>query len=262
MAWAYFERAAADNVVHAEIFFDPQTHTDARRADRDRDRRPGPCLPPRARRARHQRHADPVLPAPPERRGRVRHAGAGAALSRTTSSASASTAASAATRRRSSPASSRAAASSACTWSPMPARRARRPTSERARRAEGRAHRPRRALPRETRRWCSGWRRERMPLTVCPLSNVKLCVFKTHGRAQPAGAARRPACAPPSTATTRRTSAATSTTTSSPTFDALPQLGAREAYALARNSFEASFAPPADKARWTRALDAVFAHPA
>ncbi len=28
MAWAYFERADADNVLHAEIFFDPQTHTD------------------------------------------------------------------------------------------------------------------------------------------------------------------------------------------------------------------------------------------
>ncbi|MDX9969995.1 MAG: adenosine deaminase [Hydrogenophaga sp.] len=27
MAWAYFRRAHADNVVHAEIFFDPQTHT-------------------------------------------------------------------------------------------------------------------------------------------------------------------------------------------------------------------------------------------
>lgn len=27
MAWAYLERARADNVVHAEIFFDPQTHT-------------------------------------------------------------------------------------------------------------------------------------------------------------------------------------------------------------------------------------------
>jgi adenosine deaminase len=27
LASAYFERAAADNVVHAEIFFDPQTHT-------------------------------------------------------------------------------------------------------------------------------------------------------------------------------------------------------------------------------------------
>jgi len=27
MAWAYLERAAADNVVHCEMFFDPQTHT-------------------------------------------------------------------------------------------------------------------------------------------------------------------------------------------------------------------------------------------
>ena len=27
LAWAYLQRAAADNVVHAEIFFDPQTHT-------------------------------------------------------------------------------------------------------------------------------------------------------------------------------------------------------------------------------------------
>jgi adenosine deaminase len=28
LATAYFDRAAADNVVHAEIFFDPQTHTE------------------------------------------------------------------------------------------------------------------------------------------------------------------------------------------------------------------------------------------
>jgi len=27
MAWAYFERARADNILHAELFFDPQTHT-------------------------------------------------------------------------------------------------------------------------------------------------------------------------------------------------------------------------------------------
>lgn len=27
MAWAYFERAKADHVIHAELFFDPQTHT-------------------------------------------------------------------------------------------------------------------------------------------------------------------------------------------------------------------------------------------
>ena len=28
MAWAYFLRAKADNVVHSELFFDPQTHTE------------------------------------------------------------------------------------------------------------------------------------------------------------------------------------------------------------------------------------------
>src|SRR5687768_17372067 len=28
MMLAYLRRAAADNIVHAEIFFDPQTHTD------------------------------------------------------------------------------------------------------------------------------------------------------------------------------------------------------------------------------------------
>src|SRR3954449_12634221 len=28
LASAYFDRAAADKVVHSEIFFDPQTHTD------------------------------------------------------------------------------------------------------------------------------------------------------------------------------------------------------------------------------------------
>lgn len=28
MAWAYLQRAAADHVVHTEIFFDPQTHTE------------------------------------------------------------------------------------------------------------------------------------------------------------------------------------------------------------------------------------------
>ncbi|OTG86242.1 adenosine deaminase [Acinetobacter sp. ANC 4558] len=28
LAWAYFEKCAEDNVVHSEIFFDPQTHTD------------------------------------------------------------------------------------------------------------------------------------------------------------------------------------------------------------------------------------------
>jgi adenosine deaminase len=43
------------------------------------------------------------------------------------------------------------------------------------------------------------------------------------------------------------------------TFAALPQLGPAEAHALACNSFEASFAPAADKARWRRELDDCFA---
>ena len=41
-------------------------------------------------------------------------------------------------------------------------------------------------------------------------------------------------------------------------FDALPQLGVAEAYTLLRNSFEASFVPAAQKARWIAGLDAVF----
>ncbi|HGQ7199123.1 TPA: adenosine deaminase, partial [Acinetobacter baumannii] len=28
LAWAYFEKCAEDRVVHTEMFFDPQTHTD------------------------------------------------------------------------------------------------------------------------------------------------------------------------------------------------------------------------------------------
>jgi adenosine deaminase len=43
------------------------------------------------------------------------------------------------------------------------------------------------------------------------------------------------------------------------TFAALPQLGARQAWQLAANSFEASFARPADKLRWRQALDDGFA---
>jgi adenosine deaminase len=46
------------------------------------------------------------------------------------------------------------------------------------------------------------------------------------------------------------------------TFAALPQLGAREAWQLAANSFEASFAPLADKRRWRQALDESFARAA
>jgi adenine deaminase len=39
LTWAYLQRAHADNVVRAEVFFDPQTHTATGRALRDGGRR-------------------------------------------------------------------------------------------------------------------------------------------------------------------------------------------------------------------------------
>ena len=41
-------------------------------------------------------------------------------------------------------------------------------------------------------------------------------------------------------------------------FDALPALGAQQAWQLARNSIDASFAAAADKARWAAEFDAAF----
>ncbi len=98
----------------------------------------------------------------------------------------------------------------------------------------------------------------RMPLTVCPLSNVKLCVFKT--------------LADHNLATLMEAGLCVTINSDDPayfggymnqnfveTFEALPQLTARHAYQLALNSFDASFAPADDKQRWAKQLDAVFA---
>jgi len=100
--------------------------------------------------------------------------------------------------------------------------------------------------------------RERVPLTVCPFSNVKLCVFKTladHNLPQLLEAGL--------VATINSDDPAYFggyiNDNFVQTFDALPQLGAKHAHTLAKNSIEASFAPAADKARWTARLDEVFA---
>ncbi|MCD0420888.1 adenosine deaminase [Rubrivivax sp. JA1024] len=99
---------------------------------------------------------------------------------------------------------------------------------------------------------------ERVPLTVCPLSNVKLCVY-------PDMAAHR---------LPELLAAGVCATVNSDdpayfggylldnyraVFDAHPALGRDAAYALAANSLEASFVPAEQKARWKRELDAVFA---
>jgi adenosine deaminase len=99
--------------------------------------------------------------------------------------------------------------------------------------------------------------RERIPLTVCPLSNVKLCVYPDLARHPLKTLLDAGICATVNSDdpayfggyVNRNYLAA---------FGALP-LRAKDAYALARNSFEASFASEDRKRDWIGALDAAFA---
>lgn len=99
--------------------------------------------------------------------------------------------------------------------------------------------------------------REGIALTVCPLSNLKLRVFDK--------------LADHNLAELLRMGLKATVNSDDPayfggyvndnfvaTFEALPQLGAADAYALAKNSFDASFASPQSKLRWTAELDRVF----
>jgi adenosine deaminase len=98
---------------------------------------------------------------------------------------------------------------------------------------------------------------ERVPLTVCPLSNVKLCVYgEMKDHALPALLAAG-LCATINSDDPAYFGGYMNDNFIA-AFDALPQLGAAQAYTLARNSFEASFAPAPDKARWMAALDDCF----
>jgi len=100
---------------------------------------------------------------------------------------------------------------------------------------------------------------QRIPLTVCPLSNVKLCVF--------------PNLAAHNIGTLLAAGITATINSDDPayfggyvnqnytaTFAALPELGAKEAYQLARNSFQASFVDERIKDGWIRELDEFFAH--
>ncbi len=99
--------------------------------------------------------------------------------------------------------------------------------------------------------------RDRMPLTVCPLSNQKLCVFPNltdHnlGRLLDAGVMATVNSDDPAYFGGYMNQNFTET------FAALG-LGAPAAYRLARNSFEASFASAEAKAGWFARLDETFA---
>ncbi len=98
----------------------------------------------------------------------------------------------------------------------------------------------------------------RIALTVCPLSNLKLRVFDRlddHNLADLLKAGIR--------ATINSDDPAYFggyiNDNFIATFEALPQLGAAEAYALARNSFDASFVDAAARAAMTEQLDRTFA---
>jgi adenine deaminase len=99
--------------------------------------------------------------------------------------------------------------------------------------------------------------RQRMPLTVCPLSNVKLCVFPTLAEHCLPALLEAGLCATVNSDDPAYFGGYINDNFVQ-TFAALPALGAREAYTLAHNSFEASFASGQDKARWIAELDARF----
>ena len=98
---------------------------------------------------------------------------------------------------------------------------------------------------------------ERMPLTVCPLSNIKLCVFGRMAEHSLPALLAAGLCATVNSDDPAYFGGYLNDNFIA-TFAALPQLGAREAYQLLRNSFEASFVADEIKARWIAQLDAKF----
>ncbi len=96
-----------------------------------------------------------------------------------------------------------------------------------------------------------------MPLTVCPLSNVKLCGFATMAEHNLPALLAAGLCATVNSDDPAYFGGYLNDNFIA-AFDALPQLGVAEAYRLMRNSFEASFASDDAKAGWIAQLDTAF----
>ena len=99
---------------------------------------------------------------------------------------------------------------------------------------------------------------ERMPLTVCPLSNVKLCVFGSMDQHNLKGLLDAGLCATVNSDDPAYFGGYMNDNFIA-AFEALPTLDTSDAYRLAANSFEAAFVAPEKKAAWTRSLDQAFA---
>ena len=98
----------------------------------------------------------------------------------------------------------------------------------------------------------------RMPLTVCPMSNVKLRVFDRMADHNLAQLLEAGLCVTINSDDPAYFGGYLNTNFEA-LFEALPQLGARQAHALLANGFEASFAAPEQKADWLAELDRHFA---
>ena len=97
---------------------------------------------------------------------------------------------------------------------------------------------------------------ERMPLTVCPLSNLKLCVFPDLAQHNLAEMLRQGVCVTLNSDDPAYFGGYINENFFQ-TFAAL-KLDASDAYQLAQNSFEASFVPASQKQLWQEQLDACF----
>ena len=255
LAWAYFERAAADHVVHAEIFFDPQTHTQRRvsmrtvvsglhRACEDARTKLGidaqliMCF---LRHLSEDEAFDTLEQAMPFRDKIV---GVGLDSSEVGHPPEKFVRVFARARQMGfrSVAHAGEEGPPAYIWSALDGLQAER-IDHGVQATQDAALMQRLAL-------------ERTPLTVCPLSNIKLCVFPDLAAHNLLALLDAGLCA--------------SVHSDDPayfggyinqnflqTFAALP-LTAAHAYQLARNSFEASFVPQPQKQAWMAQLDACF----
>ncbi len=100
--------------------------------------------------------------------------------------------------------------------------------------------------------------RQRTPLTVCPLSNVKLRVYGDMAEHSLAELLAAGLCATVNSDDPAYFGGYINDNFLA-AFAALPRLDAHHAHTLAANSFEASFADAAAKRAWRERLDAVFA---
>jgi len=98
---------------------------------------------------------------------------------------------------------------------------------------------------------------ERMPLTVCPLSNIKLRVFKSLAEHNLPALLEAGLCATVNSDDPAYFGGYLNDNLEQ-CFEALPALHGGHAWQLLSNSFEASFVAPERKRRWQAALDAAF----